>query len=51
MTIAEINQVMVDFADAAVRAVQARFDLVEVHAGHGYLITNFLSPFTNKRSD
>lgn len=51
MTVAEIEQVMVDFGDAALRAVQARFDLVEVHAGHGYLITNFLSPFTNKRSD
>lgn len=51
MTIAEIEQVMVDFGDAALRAVQARFDLVEVHAGHGYLITNFLSPFTNKRTD
>lgn len=51
MTIAEIEQVMVDFGDAALRAVHARFDLVEVHAGHGYLITNFLSPFTNKRSD
>lgn len=51
MTLAEIEQVMVDFGDAALRAVQARFDLVEVHAGHGYLITNFLSPFTNKRTD
>ena len=51
MTIAEIEQVMVDFGDAALRAVHARFDLVEVHAGHGYLITNFLSPFTNKRTD
>lgn len=51
MTIAEIEQVMVDFGDAALRAVHARFDLVEVHAGHGYLITNFLSPFTNHRTD
>lgn len=51
MTIYEIEQVMVDFGDAAWRAVQAGFDLVEVHAGHGYLITNFLSPFTNKRND
>lgn len=51
MTVAELEQVMVDFGDAALRAVQARFDLVEVHAGHGYLITNFLSPHTNKRND
>lgn len=51
MTVAELERVMADFGDAALRAVQARFDLVEVHAGHGYLITNFLSPHTNKRSD
>lgn len=51
MTIAEIEQVMEDFGDAALRCFNARFDLVEVHAGHGYLITNFLSPFTNDRTD
>lgn len=51
MTVAEIEQVMEDFGDAAVRCAHARFDLVEVHAGHGYLITNFLSPFTNHRQD
>lgn len=51
MTIAEIEQVMEDFGNAAARCVSARFDLVEVHAGHGYLITNFLSPFTNSRTD
>lgn len=51
MSVDEINGVVQSFADAAVRAVQARFDLVEIHAGHGYLITNFLSPHTNKRID
>lgn len=51
MSLEEIQGVVQSFADAAARAVQARFDLIEIHAGHGYLITNFLSPHTNKRTD
>jgi 2,4-dienoyl-CoA reductase-like NADH-dependent reductase (Old Yellow Enzyme family)/thioredoxin reductase len=51
MTIAELEKVTDDFGNAALRCWLARFDLVEVHAGHGYLITNFLSPFTNHRTD
>ncbi len=51
MTLAEIDAVVQAFADAAARAWSARLDLVEVHAGHGYLITNFLSPHTNWRTD
>lgn len=51
MTVDEIEGVVASFGDAAARAHAARFDLVEVHAGHGYLITNFLSPFTNDRTD
>lgn len=51
MTLDEIEGVVRSFGDAAARAVQARFDLIEIHAGHGYLITNFLSPHTNKRTD
>jgi 2,4-dienoyl-CoA reductase-like NADH-dependent reductase (Old Yellow Enzyme family)/siroheme synthase (precorrin-2 oxidase/ferrochelatase) len=51
MTREEIKGVVKAFGDAAQRAHLARFDLVEVHAGHGYLLTNFLSPHTNKRSD
>lgn len=51
MTVDEIHGVVESFAAAAVRAHNARFDLVEVHAGHGYLLTNFLSPFTNNRTD
>ncbi len=46
--IAEITQ---RFADAAVRAQQAGFDAVELHAGHGYLLSSFLSPASNKRED
>lgn len=51
MTLAEIEGVIEAFGEAALRAYLARFDLVEVHAGHGYLITNFLSPHINKRTD
>src|SRR5699024_9608214 len=51
MTTDEIHQLVRDFGTAAKRAHDARFDLVEVHAGHGYLLTNFLSPHTNDRTD
>lgn len=51
MTIDEIKQVVIDFGQAAKRAHAARYDMVEVHGGHGYLITNFLSPHTNWRTD
>ncbi|GAC01621.1 putative NADH-dependent oxidoreductase [Gordonia namibiensis NBRC 108229] len=51
MTVDEIDAVVAAFGDAAARAHAARFDIVEVHAGHGYLITNFLSPHTNWRED
>ncbi|HHW37004.1 MAG TPA: FAD-dependent oxidoreductase [Bacillales bacterium] len=51
ISIEQIKQVVESFGDAALRAKLAGFDLVEVHGAHGYLITNFLSPHTNKRSD
>lgn len=51
LTFDEILQIVKDFGRAAKRAQIADFDMVELHACHGYLISNFLSPRTNKRSD
>jgi 2,4-dienoyl-CoA reductase-like NADH-dependent reductase (Old Yellow Enzyme family)/thioredoxin reductase len=51
LTFEEIQQIIKAFGDAAVRAQTADFDMVEVHAAHGYLIAQFLSPRTNKRAD
>jgi 2,4-dienoyl-CoA reductase-like NADH-dependent reductase (Old Yellow Enzyme family)/thioredoxin reductase len=51
MTIEDIAAVVKNFADAAVRCKKAGFDFVEIHAGHGYLISAFLTPFFNKRTD
>ena len=47
----EIRQMARDFGTAVSLARDAGFDCVEVHAGHGYLISQFLSPFTNHRRD
>jgi 2,4-dienoyl-CoA reductase-like NADH-dependent reductase (Old Yellow Enzyme family) len=51
MTENDIQEKMEDFANAAVMAKEAGFDAVEIHAGHGYLISQFISPYTNKRKD
>ncbi len=51
LTFEETVEIVQAFGDAALRAKQAGYDLVELHAGHGYLITQFLSPYTNHRTD
>lgn len=51
MTIHEIEYMIEQFAQAARRAKEAGFDGVEIQAGHGYLISQFLSPYSNKRTD
>jgi len=47
----EIKAIVRQFAQSAKRAVDIGFNLVELHAAHGYLIHQFLSPITNKRKD
>lgn len=47
----EIAETAKDFGRAVLTAHNAGFDSVEVHAGHGYLISQFLSPYTNRRRD
>ena len=51
MTVEEIHGVVADFASCAKRCKEAGFDGIEIHAAHGYLISEFLSPYTNKRVD
>lgn len=47
----ELQEIARQFGEAVNTARRARFDCVEVHAGHGYLISQFLSPYTNRRHD
>jgi 2,4-dienoyl-CoA reductase-like NADH-dependent reductase (Old Yellow Enzyme family) len=51
MTVADLDRIERDFATAARIAVDAGFDALEVHVGHGYLLSQFLSPFNNRRRD
>ena len=47
----EMQQLVLDWAESAKLAVQAGFDAIEIHAAHGYLVHQFLSPITNQRTD
>jgi len=51
LSISEIEEIIEAFGDCALRGKQVGFDIIEVHGAHGYLITQFLSPLTNKRTD
>lgn len=50
-TVEQLNSIREAFVAAAVRADEAGFDWLEVQAGHGYLLSSFISPLTNQRSD
>jgi NADPH2 dehydrogenase len=51
MTDEEIQETIEQFVMAAKRSVEAGFDGIELHAAHGYLLHQFLSPLSNKRND
>lgn len=51
LTASEIDEVVADFEAATRRALQAGFDVVEIHSAHGYLLHEFLSPLANRRAD
>jgi 2,4-dienoyl-CoA reductase-like NADH-dependent reductase (Old Yellow Enzyme family) len=51
LTIAEIKELVSQFVAAAKRCVHAGFDVVEIHAAHGYLFHQFYSPLSNERTD
>ncbi|MBI3803332.1 MAG: NADH:flavin oxidoreductase/NADH oxidase [Nitrospirae bacterium] len=51
LTEAGIQEVVNGFAEAARRALEAGFSVIEIHAAHGYLLHEFLSPFSNRRPD
>lgn len=51
LTVEEIKETVKAFAESARRAVEAGIDVIEIHAAHGYLLHQFLSPITNRRTD
>ncbi len=51
LTVSEIQMLTVKFKDAAQRALEAGFQVIEIHGAHGYLIHEFLSPLSNHRTD
>jgi len=51
ITRADMERIRDDYARAAINADKAGFDMIEVHAGHGYLLSGFISPLSNERKD
>lgn len=51
LTVEGIQEIIFKFGEAARRAVEAGFELIEIHGAHGYLVNQFLSPFSNIRED
>lgn len=51
LSVEEIKELVQNFKDAAKRAVNAGFDVIEIHGAHGYLVHQFLSPLSNVRTD
>ncbi|MEI7804013.1 MAG: bifunctional salicylyl-CoA 5-hydroxylase/oxidoreductase [Hyphomicrobiales bacterium] len=51
MNRADMTKVIADFTQAAQRGARAGFDMLELHAAHGYLLASFISPLTNERTD
>ncbi len=51
LTVERIHEIVGQFGDCARRAKEAGFDGVEIHGAHGYLIAQFMSPYSNKRTD
>ena len=51
LSVSEIKNLIKSFKDAAKRAIDAGFDVIEIHAAHGYLIHQFMSPLSNVRTD
>ena len=51
MAVKDIKETIEEFKSAALRAHKAGFDLLQIHAAHGYLLNEFLSPLTNHRTD
>jgi anthraniloyl-CoA monooxygenase len=51
LTAGELGEITQQFADAARRSAEAGFDLLELHCAHGYLLSSFISPLTNRRTD
>jgi anthraniloyl-CoA monooxygenase len=51
LTVTEMEQIKAEFVEAAIAGERAGFDLIELHCAHGYLLSSFISPVSNRRTD